>query len=52
MYIVTPCILGLRGPCDHSRDYGCRPARPLINQGALSVTVDGIPLFARACFSG
>jgi hypothetical protein len=48
MHNVTPRVLGLRDPCD----CGCRPAHQLINQSALSVTIDGITLSGKASFSG
>jgi hypothetical protein len=50
MYTVTPCVLGLRGPCDNGSNCGHRPACQLINQSALSVTVDGISPSGRAFF--
>jgi hypothetical protein len=52
MYIVTPSVLGLRGPCDHGNDCGYRSVRQLINQSALSVTIDGITPSDKASFSG
>jgi hypothetical protein len=53
MYTVMPRVQGLRVPCNHDNDCGRRsPARQLINQIALSMTVDGITHSGKAFFSG
>lgn len=53
MYTVMPCVLGLHVPCNHDNDCGRKSAAcQLINQIALSMTVDGITSSGKAFFSG